>query len=92
VAQLAGLPNAVIARARVVLDALESGEREGGTTQKTLIDDLPLFAATPAPPVSKREVSPALELLDTIHPDDLSPRDALDLIYKLKAAQDKTDQ
>ncbi|MEO1557965.1 MAG: DNA mismatch repair protein MutS, partial [Pseudomonadota bacterium] len=88
VAQLAGLPSAVIARARVVLDALESGERQGGATQKTLIDDLPLFAATPQPPVTKPKPSPALEMLSNIHPDDLSPRDALDLIYKLKAAQD----
>ena len=45
VAQLAGLPAAVVARARVVLEALEKGEREGGATQKALIDDLPLFAA-----------------------------------------------
>ena len=43
VAKLAGLPDAVVARARVVLDALEKGEREGGTAQKALIDDLPLF-------------------------------------------------
>ena len=86
VAQLAGLPAAVIARARVVLDALESGEREGGATKKTLIDDLPLFAATPAPPPQKQTRSPALDLLDSVHPDDLSPRDALDLIYKLKDA------
>ena len=86
VAQLAGLPAAVIARARVVLDALESGEREGGATKKTLIDDLPLFAATPAPPPQNQTRSPALDLLDSVHPDDLSPRDALDLIYKLKDA------
>ncbi len=91
VAQLAGLPSAVIARARVVLDALESGERQGGATQKTLIDDLPLFAATPQPPVTKPKASPALDMLTAIHPDDLSPRDALDLIYKLKAAQDESD-
>lgn len=86
VAQLAGLPSAVIARARVVLEALESGEREGGAKQKTLIDDLPLFAATPPPQPVKITTSPALEMLETIHPDDLSPRDALDLIYKLKDA------
>ena len=61
VAQLAGLPpEAVIARARIVLDALETGEREGGATQKTLVDDLPLFSATPAPPPAKPKPSPAL--------------------------------
>ncbi|MEP5631309.1 MAG: DNA mismatch repair protein MutS [Tateyamaria sp.] len=86
VAQLAGLPNAVISRARVVLDALESGEREGGGTKNTLIDDLPLFAATPAPTPVKSAPSPALALLDTIHPDDLTPRDALDFVYQLKKA------
>ncbi|MEX0312309.1 MAG: DNA mismatch repair protein MutS, partial [Tateyamaria sp.] len=86
VAQLAGLPPAVIARARVVLEALESGEREGGATQKTLIDDLPLFSAAPAPLPVKTENSPALEMLETVHPDELSPREALELIYKLKDA------
>lgn len=86
VAQLAGLPPAVIARARVVLDALESGEREGGVTQKTLIDDLPLFSIKPAPPAPKHTPSPALEILDQIHPDELTPKDALNLIYKLKDA------
>lgn len=86
VAQLAGLPPAVIARARVVLDALESGEREGGATQKTLIDDLPLFSATPAPQPVKTVNSPALEILEDIHPDELTPREALDIIYKLKDA------
>jgi DNA mismatch repair protein MutS len=86
VAKLAGLPDAVIARARVVLEALEKGEREGGTTQKTLIDDLPLFASTPPPVPVKVEASPALDLLDDILPDELSPKQALDLIYKLKEA------
>ena len=86
VAQLAGLPETVIARARVVLEALEQGEREGGAAQKTLIDDLPLFSATPPPPPVKTVESAAVELLETIHPDELSPREALDLIYKLKEA------
>ena len=86
VAQLAGLPDAVIARARVVLDALEKGEREGGATQKTLIDDLPLFSmqATPAPQPAKK--SAVEEQLKDILPDELSPREALDLLYKLKEA------
>ena len=86
VAKLAGLPDAVIARARVVLEALEKGEREGGATQKTLIDDLPLFASTPPPAPVKVEASPALDLLGDILPDELSPKQALDLIYKLKEA------
>ncbi|MBY6090534.1 DNA mismatch repair protein MutS [Maritimibacter alkaliphilus] len=87
VAKLAGLPDSVVARARTVLDALEKGEREGGTKPKALIDDLPLFAAAPPPaakPVPK--ASAALDLLATITPDDLSPREALDLLYKLKDA------
>lgn len=46
VAKLAGLPDAVIARANVVLEALEKGEREGSGA-KAMIDDLPLFAVTP---------------------------------------------
>ncbi|MEP2029740.1 MAG: DNA mismatch repair protein MutS [Paracoccaceae bacterium] len=83
VAQLAGLPDSVVARARVVLDALEKGERTGGPTQKALIDDLPLFSATPpAPPPQK---STALEnTLADIHPDELTPREALQMLYKLK--------
>ncbi len=86
VAQLAGLPASVIARARVVLDALEKGEREGGATRKTLIDDLPLFSATPVPPPKTIKTSALETMIDQVMPDELSPRDALDLIYKLKEA------
>ncbi|MDK3017867.1 DNA mismatch repair protein MutS [Pseudodonghicola flavimaris] len=87
VAQLAGLPASVVARARVVLDALEQGDREGHGKAKALIDDLPLFAAAPPPPPAPEPQTSAVEaLLDQIHPDDLSPRDALDLIYRLKEA------
>jgi DNA mismatch repair protein MutS len=86
VAKLAGLPPAVIERARVVLEALEKGERDGSTGQKALIDDLPLFAATAAPPRPEPKTSEAVKMLEEIHPDDLSPRDALELIYKLKDA------
>lgn len=86
VAQLAGLPAPVIARARVVLEALEKGEREGGATQKTLIDDLPLFAASPPPQPAPAKTSAVEEKLAQIIPDELSPREALELIYKLKEA------
>jgi DNA mismatch repair protein MutS len=69
----------------VVLEALEKGEREGGATQKALIDDLPLFAASPAPVAAMpAATSPALEKLNDILPDDLSPKEALNLLYELK--------
>ncbi len=86
VAQLAGLPDSVIARARVVLDALEKGEREGGAKQKTLIDDLPLFSVTPTPPPRLKAPSAVEERLKSIIPDELTARQALDLIYELKEA------
>ncbi|MEP2642625.1 DNA mismatch repair protein MutS [Roseobacter sp.] len=84
VAQLAGLPSSVIARARVVLDALEQGEREGGAKQKTLIDDLPLFSAVHTAPMPAPEKSALEGALESVHPDDLSPKEALDILYRLK--------
>jgi DNA mismatch repair protein MutS len=84
VARLAGLPQSVVDRARIVLDALEKGEREGGTARKALIDDLPLFAATPPVPAAPSKSSDVEERLKDVLPDTLSPREALDLIYELK--------
>ncbi|MGQ3487829.1 DNA mismatch repair protein MutS [Roseovarius pacificus] len=84
VAKLAGLPDAVVERARVVLDALEKGEREGGTAQKALIDDLPLFAATPPPAPAPVRDSELDKRMAEVLPDELTPRQALDLIYELK--------
>jgi DNA mismatch repair protein MutS len=92
VARLAGLPASVVDRARVVLEALEKGEREGGAArQKALIDDLPLFsaatrAATPAP--ARAQVSALEARLRGIIPDDLTPREALELIYDLRRELD----
>jgi len=88
VARLAGLPQAVIERARVVLEALESGEREGAARQRAMIDDLPLFRAAPPPPARKPE-SKLQERLTALHPDELSPREALALMYELKAIAQK---
>jgi DNA mismatch repair protein MutS len=83
VARLAGLPPAVIERAKVVLEALESGEREGAARQRAMIDDLPLFRAAPPPPAPKRSTK-LEERLKALHPDELSPREALALLYELK--------
>ena len=89
VAKLAGLPSAVVERARIVLDALEKGEREGGTAQKALIDDLPLFSATPPPATTPARESDLDKRIAEILPDDLTPREALNLIYELKGLADK---
>ncbi|MDE4134723.1 DNA mismatch repair protein MutS [Phaeobacter sp. QD34_3] len=86
VAQLAGLPSSVVARARDVLDMLEQGSREGAGA-KIQIDDLPLFAAAPPPqPKPAAGPSPVDDLLSDIHPDDLTPREALEALYRLKDA------
>jgi DNA mismatch repair protein MutS len=83
VARLAGLPERVLARAREVVGVLES--RASGQSWPMLVD-LPLFAA--APPPKKPEINPLNAMLDQLRPDELSPREALDLIYELKKARD----
>jgi|OM-RGC.v1.000239624 DNA mismatch repair protein MutS len=85
VAKLAGLPAAVVARAEEVLHRLESGEQ--GPAARDLMDDLPLFSA--ARPVSKAAgptgPSPVEEALGAVNPDELTPRQALETLYALKA-------
>ena len=86
VAQLAGLPAAVVSRAETVLAELEKGEQSGAVTR--LADDLPLFAAAPARPaggVAKPRESEIEKALTAINPDELSPREALDLVYALRS-------
>ncbi|TNE61520.1 MAG: DNA mismatch repair protein MutS [Alphaproteobacteria bacterium] len=83
VAKLAGLPPRVINRARQVLDHLETSDK-GGKAQG-LISDLPLFQSVPA--VRKQEdhgPSEVEEQLATVNPDELTPREALDVLYALK--------
>lgn len=80
VAKLAGLPKAVISRARAVLTMLEKREREN--SGKAIIDDLPLFGVAQTTPEKESEVE---KMLADISPDALSPREALALIYELKA-------
>ncbi|WP_085849804.1 DNA mismatch repair protein MutS [Pacificibacter marinus] len=87
VAKLAGLPAAVVERARIVLDALEKGDSKTKTSPKAIIDDLPLFSATPTPMPLQVEKGPSAsdEKLAEILPDELTPREALQLLYELKA-------
>ncbi len=81
VARLAGLPASVIDRARQVLDTLEQRARAGGGTAP--IDDLPLFRAAPPAP-APREPSRIEAALREVSPDALSPREALNLVYRLR--------
>ncbi|MGF1630533.1 MAG: DNA mismatch repair protein MutS [Kiloniellaceae bacterium] len=84
VAKLAGLPKAAIARAEAVLTSLEQGEQAGALAR--LADDLPLFAATAAKAAAPAARESAVEAaLQDVNPDALSPREALDLLYRLKA-------
>jgi DNA mismatch repair protein MutS len=82
VAKLAGLPHAVIERAKLVLAQLESQDR--ASPARTLIDDLPLFAATHAAPAKTSETDALAEALAALNPDEMSPRDALEALYALK--------
>ena len=85
VAKLAGLPPAVVARAQEILRLLEASDRR--TPVEKLIADLPLFshaASQTSPPIQGPAVDPLREALAAIDPDALSPREALQALYKLK--------
>ncbi|MGA0539822.1 DNA mismatch repair protein MutS [Neotabrizicola sp. VNH66] len=89
VARLAGLPASVVDRAKVILDALEKGDRDGAKAP-ALIDDLPLFRAAPPPPAAKpQKTSDVEDRLNAVQPDDLTPIEALRLVYDLKAMTQK---
>lgn len=84
VARLAGLPPAVVSRAEEVLEILEKSDQASGMAR--LADDLPLFAALAARPKAAVPAQPsAVEAaLRPVNPDDLTARQALDLVYELK--------
>jgi DNA mismatch repair protein MutS len=85
VAKLAGLPAAVIDRAKIVLAKLEAEDRASPTRG---FDDLPLFAAAPKPtamPAADAALEALVAALTALHPDEMSPREALEALYALKA-------
>jgi DNA mismatch repair protein MutS len=87
VGRLAGLPDAVVRRAQDVLGRLEKGGRSGEMSE--LANDLPLFSAAPA----ARSAGPAGpsavdQALAEVSPDELTAREALDLVYRLKRLAD----
>ncbi|MGZ8300867.1 MAG: DNA mismatch repair protein MutS [Rhodoplanes sp.] len=85
VAKLAGLPAAVIERAKLVLAELEAQDRI--SLAQRLIDDLPLFAAARSPTPAQAPdpaIDAALTALASLNPDEMSPKQALEALYALK--------
>ncbi len=94
VAKLAGLPHSVIRRAEGILEQLDAQKKNASSPLH--MDDLPLFSADIEAVAEQNETLDDLPLdadtihalsdaLDDIHPDELSPKAALDLLYKLKS-------
>jgi DNA mismatch repair protein MutS len=82
VARLAGLPPATIARAKAVLAKLEAGRAKTGGLAAGL-DDLPLFAA--AMEVEEEQADAIRAEVEALDVDALTPREALETLYRLKA-------
>ena len=86
VARLAGLPASVVERARDILHQLESGAREGARPVALLYDP-PLFHSSPPAPPTPALPQPASaveERLRGLNPDEMTAREALDLVYELR--------
>ena len=84
VARLAGLPDAVVQRAKAVLHQLEEGETSGKANR--LVDDLPLFSIAIQREAPKPAHNAALEkAVAELSPDEMTPREALDALYRLKS-------
>ena len=92
VAKLAGIPKSVVVRAEAVLNQLEKSDRH--QNRETFIDELPLFKldfdeiSDKAPEVVADDSLG--EFVDEINPDELSPKDALDMLYKIKSKRNES--
>lgn len=85
VGKLAGLPPQVINRAEEILHILETGKKSESLLE--LSNELPLFQAAPPAP-KKQEPSKLEQALTDIHPDEMTPKQALDALYQLKSYTD----
>ncbi len=84
VARLAGLPDVVLARAEQVLDELEAGQR-GSVDAEMVAGQLPLFDYRQQLQNTMIDEDAITGALDALEPDSLTPREALDELYRLKA-------
>ncbi|MGC1412677.1 MAG: DNA mismatch repair protein MutS [Acetobacteraceae bacterium] len=82
VAELAGVPAPVVRRAASLLTLLEKHGGPLGAAGAPLTA-LPLFAASP--PETMPEPDPLADAIAALEPDRMTPRDALDALYRLKA-------
>ena len=78
VARLAGMPASLVRQARHTLEALEALQHAGNA-------QVDLFAA--APPAAPSPASPLDDALAALDPDSLTPRQALEALYRLKHLQ-----
>lgn len=91
VAKLAGLPKVVVKRSEQVLDSLENSGKSRNIVR--LADDLPLFASVREKEENEIEKqAPALQALENLNPDDLTPKAALEKLYELKSLLSEKDK
>jgi DNA mismatch repair protein MutS len=90
VAKLAGLPASVIERAKLVLAKLEQEDRAAPKG----FEDLPLFAAPYKSSQELQDDAPALVVaaVAALNPDEMSPREAMEALYMLKAKLARTEK
>ena len=86
VAKLAGLPKSVIKRAQNILTSLE-----GTSKNRSESDDLPLFSQTPSNSKNAEKKDRLGLQLSDLNPDNLTPKEALQLLYKLKEFYDEDE-
>jgi DNA mismatch repair protein MutS len=93
VGQMAGLPASVVARAEQVLKQLEA-KAEGDSKASGGLENLPLFNSVAAKTglsemssdhIAVTEINKVKGYLETMHPDDMTPKDALEALYRIKA-------
>jgi DNA mismatch repair protein MutS len=87
VAKLAGLPAPVVSRAKKLLAEFEAAERVADGDRQA--GDLPLFAAASIPLAAPLQDDPIGQAIDAIDPDELSPRAAMEALYRLKQLRER---